>query len=435
MALPLSGEKDFVSMNISKMLDRFSHPPTEFCIFRLHEELRQLNDKAYDPEIISIGPYHLGKQNLQMMERHKLCYFQSLLQKKNQGPEEYVDAIRSLEQDARQFYAEPISLVADEMITMMVLDGCFIIELLRKFDMEFLRDENDPIFKRDWIFKRLQRDLMLFENQIPFFILCKLFDMIEAPGNHKRLIYLALRFFSDLLPGTGKRGKREDGKEPHSKISHLLGLIHSNWRPSFAGLEPVEDASNKEGKGNWRFIPNTRELQEAGVKIEKFEVTGGSLFDIKFKSGVMQIPPLTIEGRTESFFRNLIAYEQYSPDNQLSYVTDYVKFLDCLIDCAKDVKILSRCGIIDNWLSDDEAVSNLLNKISDTVSGTSTHFQYADIFNRVNIHCNQPWNLYRATLNRNYFNNPWGMIAIMAALVLLLLILTQTVFTVFGWKL
>ncbi|CAL5404723.1 unnamed protein product [Camellia sinensis] len=417
--------RDFVSMNIYEMLERFSHPPTEFCIFRLHEELRQLNDKAYDPEIISIGPYHRGKQNLQMMERHKLCYFHSLLQAKNQSPKEYVDAIGELEQKARQFYAEPISLDSDEMITMMVLDGCFIIELLRKFDMEFLRDENDPIFKMDWIFNRLQRDLMLFENQIPFFILCKLFDMIEAPGNHKRLIYLALRFFSDLLPG----------KESHSKISHLLRLIHSNWRLSFAWLEPVEDASNKKGKGNWRFIPNTRELQEAGVKIEKFEVTGGSLFDVKFKSGVMQIPPLTIEGRTESFFRNLIAYEQYSPDNQLSYVTDYVKFLDCLIDCPKDVKILSRCGIIDNWLGDDEAVSNLFNKISDTVSGTSTHFQYVDIFNRVNIYCSQPWNLYRATLNRNYFNNLWGMIAIMAALALLLLTLTQTVFTVFRWKL
>ncbi|CAL5407563.1 unnamed protein product [Camellia sinensis] len=427
-----SDEKDFVSMKICNMLEGFSHPPTEFCIFRLHEELRQLNDKAYDPEIISIGPYHRGKQNLQMMEQHKLRYFHSLLQEKNQSPKKYVDAIRELEQKARQFYAEPISLDSDEMITMMVLDGCFIIQLLRKFDMEFLRDKNDPIFKMDWIFNRLQRDLMLFENQIPFFILCELFDMIEAPNNHKRLIYLALRFFSDLLPGTGKR---EDGKESHSKSSHLLGLIHSNWRPSFAGLEPVEDASNKKGKGNWQVIPNTRELQEAGVKIEKFEVTGGSLFDIKFKSGVLQIPPLTIEGRTGSFFRNLIAYEQYSPDSQLRYVTDYVKFLDCLIDSPKDVKILSRCGIIDNWLGDDEAVSNLFNKISDTVSGTSTHFQYADIFNEVNIHCSQPWNLYRATLNRNYFNNPWAMIAIMAALVLLLLTLTQTVFTVFRWKL
>ncbi|KAI8006279.1 UPF0481 protein [Camellia lanceoleosa] len=267
--------------------------------------------------------------------------------------------------------------------------------------MEFLRDENDPVFKRDWIFNRLQSDLMLFENQIPFFILCELFDMIEAPNNHNRLIYLALRFFSDLLPG----------------------------------VEPVEDASNKKGKGNWRFIPNTRELQEAGVKIEKFEVTGGALFDIEFKSGVMRIPPLTIEGRTESFFRNLIAYEQYSPDNQFSYVTDYVKFLDYLIDSPKDVKVLSRRGIIDNWLGDDEAVSNLFNKISDTVSGTSMHFRYADIFNRVNIHCSRPWNLYRASLNRNYLNNPWGRISILAALVLLLLTLTQTLFTVFRGKL
>ena len=42
---------------------------------------------------------------------------------------------------------------------------------------------------------------------------------------------------------------------------------------------------------------------------------GGKLFNIKFKLGVIQIPTLTFEDMTESFFKNLIAYEQYCPDN------------------------------------------------------------------------------------------------------------------------
>ncbi|XP_028065195.1 UPF0481 protein At3g47200-like [Camellia sinensis] len=254
----------------------------------------------------------------------------------------------------------------------------------------------------DWIVSSLQRDLMLFENQLPFFMLRKLFDMIEVPNQHNRLIYLALCFFRDLLPGPGYRER----------------------------IVPNGDGSNK--KGNWRFIPNTIELQEAGVQLVKIE--GASLFDIKFEYGVMKIPPLTIEDRTESFFRNLIAYEQYCPDNLLTYITDYVGFMDCLIYSPKDVEILSRRGIIDNWLGDDEVVSTIFNKISDAVTGPTSYFQYADIVNRVNIHCGKRRNQWMAKLNRNYLNSPWAFISILAALALLLLTFTQTVFTVFPRK-
>ncbi|KAI7981426.1 UPF0481 protein [Camellia lanceoleosa] len=442
-----------------------------------------------------------------MMEKHKLRYLQLLLKRKNESSaEKYISAIISLEQQARGCYAEPISLGPNEMIEMMVLDGCFIIELMRKFEMAWLRDKNDSIFQMDWIVSSLQRDLMLFENQLPFFILCTLFDIIEVPNNHKRFIYLALHFFHDLFPGPGYN-ERVDGNSS-IEIGHLLGLIHDIGLPSFAGIVPNGDGSNKKDiglpsnkkdiglpsfagivpngdgsnkkdiglpsnkkdiglpsfagivpsgdgsnkkdiglpsfagivpngdgsnkKGNWRFIPNTIELREAGVKLVMIE--GASLFDIKFKNGVMKIPPLTIEDRTESFFRNLIAYEQYCPNNQLTCIIDYVRFMDCLIDSPKDVEILSRCGIIDNWLGDNEVVSTIFNKISDAVTVPSSHFQYADIFNWVNIHCSKRWNRWMAMLNWNYLNSPWAFISILAALVLLLLTFTQTVFTVFPRK-
>ncbi|KAM7465788.1 hypothetical protein LguiB_013350 [Lonicera macranthoides] len=92
----------------------------------------------------------------------------------------------------------------------------------------------------------------------------------------------------------------------------------------------------------------------------------GNFFDIKFKNGVMRISPLTIEDRTESFFRNLIAYEQYSDNTQFKLVTDYVKVMDYLINSPKDVELLCRHGIIDNWLGDAEAVFAIFNKITDS---------------------------------------------------------------------
>ncbi|KAI8009053.1 UPF0481 protein [Camellia lanceoleosa] len=481
---------------IDTLLDGLSDTPSDCCIFRIHKTLRQVNEQAYDPEIVAIGPYHRDNKNLKMMQEHKLRYFRSLLQQNGENDtSRYVNAIRPLQHEDSLFYAKPVSFTADEMIQIMVLDGCFIIELLRKFDMEHLIHQDDPIFKSIWMVNSLQRDLMLFENQLPFSILCKLFDLIEAPNNHNRLIYLALRFFNDLLPGTYKM---QTGNS-HGNIRHLLELVHNKWLPlsvtpignaSSVGTTvgnassvstsesrpigntssastttenassvsmPIENASSASattenassvsmpienasslsapiGNGNWRFIPNTTELLEAGVKLKKFKVTRGSLFDIKFDKGKLYIPSFTVEDRTESIFRNLIAYEQYCPDNQRSYVTDYVKLLDCLIDSPKDVEILSGLGIIDNWLGHDEAVSNIFNKISDAVSGTSMHFRYADIFNSVNIYCRRPYNRWMANLNRNYCNGPWAAISVLAGSVLILLTLAQTLYAVFPFR-
>lgn len=63
------------------------------------------------------------------------------------------------------------------MIEMMVLDGCFIVELLTKFRDSERREDNDPIFLMGWMLTMLRRDLMLFENQLSFFIICKLYDI------------------------------------------------------------------------------------------------------------------------------------------------------------------------------------------------------------------------------------------------------------------
>ncbi|KAI8002239.1 UPF0481 protein [Camellia lanceoleosa] len=194
-----NGGPNCVSVSICQKLSHLSSSSSQCCIFRIHEELRGINEKAYDPDIVAIGPYHRGKDPLQMMEEDKLRYLQLLLERKNEADRERcVFAIRSLEQEARRSYAEPISLSPDEMIEMLILDGCFMIELVQNFETPCLRDRNDPIFKMDWIVNSLQCDLMLFENQLPFAILCKLFDLIEVPNNHNRLIRLALCFFNDL---------------------------------------------------------------------------------------------------------------------------------------------------------------------------------------------------------------------------------------------
>ncbi|KAG9151887.1 hypothetical protein Leryth_002162 [Lithospermum erythrorhizon] len=270
-----------------------------------------------------------------MMEEHKLCYLRLVLQQNNENLAKYVSAMRLLEEEARKCYAEPVELGSDEFVEMLILDSCFVVELMRKYEMG---------------------NLMTLSSAAKFF-----------PG-----AFLVKSVFSQALG------------ESDSSIKHLLELVHEGVLPlHLRQRSNVEAAEMKE----FLYMPCASKLAEAGVKFEK--LAEGNLFDITFKNGVMSIPPLRIENRTESVFRNLIAFEQYSDDNCYKIVTEYASFMDRLIDTPKDVEILSTRGIVDNWLGDDEVISNMFNKmVLSTVS--SKHFIYDDV-------CNQEVNIYIVT--------------------------------------
>ena len=178
-----------------------------------------------------------------------------------------------------------------------------------------------------------------------------------------------------------------------------------------------------------RLIGNATRLQDADVEF-KNQSRGETLFDVRYKKGVMTMAPLTIEDRTESFLQNLIAYEQYFEHNQNTFVTDYVKFLDCIVDSSMDVEILSRKGIIHNWLGDEHKVAEMVNKLGDSVAEPGNSFVYAKMFEDVHKHCTEPWNMSRANMKRNYFNSPWPVITLFVGLVGLYLAVMQTAFSV-----
>ncbi|KAM7465085.1 hypothetical protein LguiB_012647 [Lonicera macranthoides] len=400
----------------------------ECFIFRVHNELRQVNKKAYEPNIIAIGPYHHGKEKLKLMDEHKSRYLRHILAGiTRERFNSCVLCLRALQKEARRCYAEPFTLAEDEWVKMMILDGCFIIELVRefeelmsKYEERHSQDSNDPIFGKDWIVNALQRDLLLFENQLPFMVLCELFDMIEGPNNHQKLVHRVLKFFRILLPGQGR--ENEILGDLRRTYKHLLGVVHNNWLPLFS-----EDPCNTDAK----FIHCVTELSEAGIKFKKGD-DGSNLFDIKFKDGVLQIPVLTIEDRTEAVLRNLIAYEQCCEGRKFHFVSDYAIFVDGLINYPNDVRVLCHSGIIKNYLGDEEEVSAMFNKLTKSVIGSGKRFHYKGVFQKINVHYKKPENRWMAELRRNYFNSPWAIISVIAAILLLVMTFLQTFYTIKG---
>ncbi|GMP55745.1 hypothetical protein CsSME_00020476 [Camellia sinensis var. sinensis] len=542
-------------LDIDRKLAELTLIPSERCIFRVHDVLRNENKKAYEPEVVAIGPYHHGKDNLQPMEEHKLRYLKRLLNRRNEtSAERYIVAMRESEQKARKSYADPTSLDSNKFVEMMLLDGCFIVELLRKnekkinpiaterpakpggkpgrperpdrpddkpsrtdrpgdklgcperpnrpsdkpgrherpddkpgrsepperpdaepsrtdrpsdklggpidsatnlVDPNALIDPmtnpvepidpvanlvglNDPIdparnlidpmtnpmttpIDRDgYIQNAIIRDLVLFENQLPFFIVKKLFDMTRTENSTYSLDNLIGEFFRHFGWITPEPGEL---LQDHLSINHLLGLLHYCCCYQFHST--VFSRSNPDGIKE-ESLKSATELQETGIKFENIE--GETLFGIRFEEGILKIPTLKVEDDTESVFRNLIAYEQYHPDTSWHHFTAYHKFMDYLVNTSKDVEILTHCGIIRSLLGENEVVATMLNKLGNNI--IISDLGYEEVYNNVNEHCRGKWNIRFAILRRDYFNTPWASISFVAAVVLLLLTVLQTIFSI-----
>nr|XP_016501063.1 PREDICTED: UPF0481 protein At3g47200-like isoform X2 [Nicotiana tabacum] len=176
------------------MHQKISQPPqllsesagrSSCCIFRVPQSFINVNGRSYEPQIVSIGPYHHGKDHVKMIEEHKWRFLGTLLKRteeKGLNLEDYLKVIQPLEMRARECYSEAILLDRDEFVEMLVLDGCFIIELFRKFGGVVPVEKDDPLISMSWIYPFFLRDLIRLENQIPFFILQSLFEFTKMPA-------------------------------------------------------------------------------------------------------------------------------------------------------------------------------------------------------------------------------------------------------------
>jgi len=175
-------------------------------------------------------------------------------------------------------------------------------------------------------------------------------------------------------------------------------------------------------------IPSVMELVQAGVKF-KAGNRNNSLLDVTFKDGVMTISPKFVWEDTESLNRNFIAFEQCDPSKDFE-ITSCAKLFADLINNSQDVDFLKDKGILSLYL-DSEDVPSIFNRLySDASVGA---FLYSDLYREVNAYCRLRRNRWRATLKRDYFGNPWAIISLMAAFLILVFTFSQTLYSVISY--
>ncbi|KAI7994695.1 UPF0481 protein [Camellia lanceoleosa] len=476
--------------SIREKLDKLYSPSRECCIYKVPKTLKKINEEAYTPVRVSIGPLHHGKEGLEDMEEHKLRYFNDFMQQSGKSLEELVEIMKDKEEEIRKCYAETINLKSELFLEIILVDAAFVIEVLLKYWFDVLGTPNDRIFRKPWMIHDIKLDLLLLENQLPFFVLQYLFEMtninlgieddktmsdsfirltlnwLESVSIIQELPVLenvnpsSVKHFLDLLrsclmPMEDSQASVPEEIKP-SKVKQFIDFLRSHLIPRQSlqqtqqefdipsATELHEAGANNSSKvkqliyflrscliprqslqqteREFEFPPTATELHEAGVK---FKVNSSkNLFDIKFSGDVLEMPHRKIYDSTECLLRNIIAYEQCHCDDKL--MLDYTVLMDYLINTRKDVELLVQAKVIENWLGDNDDVSNLFNGLGKGVVFDSDRCYFTKLHRELSDYCKIRKHRWKANLRHNYCNTPWRVLSIIVAAILLGLTFIQS---------
>ncbi|XP_027925374.1 UPF0481 protein At3g47200-like [Vigna unguiculata] len=396
-------------------------PPEEYpfdkqCIYKVPPKIRETNPKAYTPRIVSIGPYHrkareVGEEDnsLEEMEELKLTYLKGFLNRTQLPMRELVLKIKELEEKIRNCYAAAIKCKSGDFLKMILVDACFIIELFLRWDEITGWVGKDPLIEEDWMRYDIKVDLLLLENQLPFFVLEELYNLMT--GMTKHFLEITFKFFESV--SFGKVCPRES---PEHFTDLLRSSVISSSKLDLGRLEEFMDVKQ---------VYSASQLMEAGLK---FKISPNkSLLDLTYskRDGALTMPILDIYDETEIVFRNIMAYEHCKFLCRKT-ISQYATILDFLINTEKDVNLLVDKKIIVNWTGDANKVVTMINNLCSHLILPGFNPHYFSLCNSLNAFYENPRNKRKAIFMHQYFNTPWKKASTISAIVILLFTFIQT---------
>ncbi|CAL5047842.1 unnamed protein product [Urochloa decumbens] len=503
-------------------------------IYKVLQCIRAADPNAYEPSVLSIGPYHHGIPSLLPMEKEKwLCLDYVLKLNCNRSLHDYLAVITGLQREARFCYSEDNIMNSRMFVEMLLLDSCFILVCLNgiggvnvqgvseeySHDQHVLTDiavgngketmvESIPNLSwktkeyiavkveqgqvdspqenkhdnnmetyyghykenidqgEEWYNSSAVYDLLLLENQIPFFVVTKIYELLvdgernahrllsdnlskfvegillyfplaiqhtDRPKDFDHLLHLCYMYFK---PSRGARHKHQLKRS----IGHFQTLVFSAYYKFFSSnVDSQEHEETPLSQAHAESMLSVKEFQrwrraeqyhEAGVEFKAREFdryNPHSLLDIEFIDGVLHIPCLPVDDKSATLFRNLIAFEQSCPALG-NDIASYIHFLCHLISVPDDVALLSRKGVIVHQLDSDEEVSNLFARLLEyIVFDFSGEHYLKSLCQTMEAHYQSRLNRWISWLRHNHFGNPWLGFAALASIVMLFCSIGQTI--------
>ena len=111
----------------------------------------------------------------------------------------------------------------------------------------------------------------------------------------------------------------------------------------------------------------------------------------------------------------------------------YTDFMNGIIDCEDDVKLLRESGIISNYLQSDREVASLWNSMGRGVHLSKVGF-LDKVIEDVNTYYNRKWKVVVVKFVKNHIFGSWQFLTLIAAVILLALSCMQAFCSVYDCK-
>ncbi|GKV33067.1 hypothetical protein SLEP1_g41614 [Rubroshorea leprosula] len=243
---------------------------------RIPSMLKMRDEWAYKPHEFSFGPWHFHEPKLMLAtEQFKEMLFEGLIQRlverqhvnvevdmsvgireilknaRSDKKRELEEAIKAVGSKARECYEGDTNVTQEEFHKLLLLDGCFVIELCRKGAGEVSIQESEYKLFSSGMILTIYHDLFLLENQIPWFILEHLFDKTRGPESRMTLVELAITFIRSAF-------SLDDDQHPITKellasgssIVHIVDLT-GRYLGSSAKKRKEQQPKQSQSRINW----------------------------------------------------------------------------------------------------------------------------------------------------------------------------------------
>uniref|UniRef100_A0A7N2LBM0 Uncharacterized protein n=2 Tax=Quercus lobata TaxID=97700 RepID=A0A7N2LBM0_QUELO len=481
-------------MKLRSSLDNMGYPikkeernPAEVTCPKVPLRLRKAkgSEDYFDPTVISFGPYHHGKRELQEIDTIKDEVMLKFIIESGKSFPELYNMVRNMNLLTRACYVDcsKEKYCDDTLAMIMFRDGCFISYLLDKIVRE-QREELFLLFVNHGNFLGFEsafRDVVLLENQIPWAVLELLMRLGYSNNNKvvrkriKQCIYLYLWDISpkEVLEDEDE-GPQAEGRQAEGPPHHLLECIQRDltkvvdrkkecthcfnfiplyrfclWNPfpkaSKKEQNPADDDKKEQKPAD--DYPSYRSLSELKAKGIHFKATNSSphslkeiksfsFNDVEFIPGFfyaqLKLPPLILNDGTTILWNNLVAFELSHPIEVNVVITSYINFLNALIASPDDVKELRSKHILLNDVGSDEEMFKFFKEIS--TCSIQDRSIYRKVRQDIEKHCRSKIRTWVAEIIYKYFRNPWSALGLFAAIAVVVLSIVQTYFTIYPVK-
>ncbi|KAH9289100.1 hypothetical protein KI387_033217 [Taxus chinensis] len=354
--------------------------------------------------------------------------------------------------------------------------------------MKFSSSKYDPIF--DVCFTnptraRLMDDILLFENQVPLFILKHLLEYQMGSED------AAMERLDKIMKCLVVSKTRQSAFEwyvgyPCHECCHVLDVVYqsmfgqlfnsymdetrqlfppsyrcvpvrfkngvdwinakvttiftswckmcSNWMTSLLFFLP---ASNSDVDVFFMKLPSIVELNNAGMKIQpvlfndltkRGQAGYCAMKWIRFdeKTSTLYLPEVTVTTQSESLMRNIIAMEVGSSSRYPSRpMTQFAKLMDELVDSEDDVSVLKKAGIIKNDMGSNQEAAQVFNSLTKVIVYSTGCKPIDDARMGLHKYTKRKYKILWSEFVTEYFSKPWLVAGSIAATLLLLMTMVQ----------